>query len=98
VLVKLTFSSLEEAVMMLTRLKDLGNKVIGIKQTLKALKGEQVEYLFIAKDAEVKITRPLVELALKADVPITYVKTMVELGEVSGIEVGASVVAVLKQL
>lgn len=83
--------------MMLTRLKDLGNKVIGMKQTLKALKGDQVEHLFIAKDAEIKITRPLVELAQKTNVSITYVKTMVELGEASGIEVGAAVVAVLKQ-
>lgn len=84
--------------MMLTRLNDLGNKVIGTKQTLKALKGDQVEHLFIAKDADLKITRPLIELAQKNHVPITYVKTMVELGQVSGIEVGAAVVAVLKQL
>lgn len=83
--------------MMLTRLRELGNKVIGTKQTLKALKGDQVEHLFIARDAEVKITRPLIELAHKANVPVTYVKTMGDLGQASGIEVGAAVVAVLKQ-
>lgn len=84
--------------MMLTRLMDSPNKVIGTKQTLKALKGDQVAHLFIAKDAEPKVTRPLVELALKGNVPVEYAKTMTELGHAAGIEIGAAVVAVLKDL
>ena len=84
--------------MMLTELKNCANKVIGMKQTLKALKGDQVSSLFIAKDAEIKVTRPLIELAQKNTVDIQYVRTMVELGQAVGIEVGAAAVAVLKQI
>ncbi|AZR74712.1 50S ribosomal protein L7ae [Anoxybacter fermentans] len=82
--------------MMLTRLKESDNRVVGSKQTLKALKGERVEHLFIAKDAETRITDPLVELAKKSNVPIHYVDTMAELGEAAGIEVGAAAAAILK--
>ncbi len=82
---------------MLTPSKVKEHKVIGKKQTLKALKGEKVELLLIAKDAEGKVIRPLVELAKEYNVPINYVDTMVELGEAAGIEVGAATVAILKQ-
>lgn len=82
---------------MLTQLRDCTNKVIGTKQTLKALKGDQVDCLFIAKDAEVKVTRPLTDLAQKNNVEIQYIKTMTELGQAVGIEVGAAAVAILKQ-
>lgn len=82
---------------MLTRLKEYGNKVIGMKQTLKALKGEQVEHLFVAKDADVKVTRPIVDQAQKSNIPVHYARTMVELGQAAGIEIGAAVVAILKE-
>lgn len=84
--------------MMLTGLKNCTNKVIGTKQTLKALKGEQVSCLFIARDADIKFTRPLIELAQKNNIEVQYVRTMVELGQAAGIEVGAAAVAVLKQI
>ncbi len=82
--------------MMLTRLKEIDHKVIGSKQTLKALKGELVEHLFVATDAEIKVIRPLIELAEKIAVPVTRVKTMIELGQIAGIEIGAAAVAILK--
>lgn len=83
--------------MMLTNLQKADLKVIGTKQTLKALKGELVEELFIAQDAESKVTRPLMELAQKTNVSIHFVKSMVELGHAAGIEIGAATVAILKQ-
>lgn len=82
--------------MMLTRLKESDRKVIGSKQTLKALKGEQVEQLFIALDAEPRVLKPLIDLAEKTDVSVHKVKTMSELGQAAGIEIGSAAVAILK--
>lgn len=82
--------------MMLTRLKEIDSKVVGLKQTLKALKGERVQQLFVAKDADSKVIRPIIELAEKSEVPIQYVETMGELGQAAGIEIGAATVAVIK--
>ena len=82
--------------MMLTKLKEINNKVIGTKQTIKALKNQRVLQLFVANDAEQKVTNPIIDLAHKNRVTIIYVNSMNELGIAANIEVGAAVVAVLK--
>ena len=41
----------------------LGKKVIGIKQASKSLKNGLGRTLYVAKDAEEKLTQPVVELA-----------------------------------
>ena len=38
--------------------KLVGQKVVGVKQTLKALKNSQGKVLYIAKDADSSITEP----------------------------------------
>lgn len=82
--------------MMLTKLNDINNKVIGTKQTLKALKNQRVLQLFVAQDAEPKVINPIIDLANKHQVSIIYANSMNELGLAANIEVGAAVVAVLK--
>ena len=76
------------------RLKN--RKTIGTKQTLKAIEKGTVEIVFIAKDAESKVTIPLVELCNQENVPIYYVDTMAELGKACKIDVGAATAAILK--
>lgn len=82
--------------MMLTRLNDCNNRVVGSKQTRKALKNEEVEKLFIAKDADEKVIYPLIDLAKDNNIPITYADSMYELGKASGIDVKAACAAILK--
>ncbi|NMA00975.1 MAG: 50S ribosomal protein L7ae-like protein [Clostridia bacterium] len=72
-------------------------KVIGAKQTAKALQKEQVKVLYIAKDAETKVIDPLEQEAKSRGVQIVRVPTMKELGRAFGIEVGAAAAAILKQ-
>ncbi len=79
----------------MTELKNLP-KVVGTKQTTKALQREQVAVLYLAKDAEKRITEPLETLALEKGVQIIRVPTMKELGRAFGIEVGAATAAILK--
>ncbi|PRO64615.1 50S ribosomal protein L7ae-like protein [Alkalicoccus urumqiensis] len=71
-------------------------KVVGTKQTLKALESEQVSELVIARDASSQVTaRPLAAAQVK-EVPITYVESMQKLGKACGIDVNAAVVAIKK--
>ncbi|MFU0824312.1 ribosomal L7Ae/L30e/S12e/Gadd45 family protein [Clostridium sp.] len=72
-----------------------GEKVIGLKQTLKHMKNGKGQCLYIAKDAEEKLTSPVIELAKEKSIQIVYVETMKELGVLCGIDVGASVALIL---
>ncbi len=80
---------------MLDALKN-GSKAIGIKQTLKAVENDTAKVVFIAMDADEKITGSLKELCLSNDIALEYVDTMKQLGKAVGIEVGASAVCLLK--
>lgn len=70
-------------------------RVVGIKQTKKALSDGKVRSVIIARDAEKRVTAPLIELCEKLGVTISYADTMKELGSVCGIDVGAAVVALI---
>ncbi|HHW18396.1 MAG TPA: hypothetical protein GXX30_05795 [Firmicutes bacterium] len=71
-------------------------KVAGARAAQKALLNDLVEKLYVAKDAEERITRGVVSLAEEKGVQVVYVGTMKELGEFAGLRVAASVCAILK--
>lgn len=73
-----------------------GNKAIGIKQSLKVVEANNAKIVFIAKDADEKITGGLKELCMRNSIEIVYADTMKQLGKACGIEVGASAVTLLK--
>ena len=72
------------------------SKVIGMKQTLKALENEQVSVLYVAKDAQSKVTIKVLNLAESQQVPIVYINTMEELGSVCDVEVKTATAALVK--
>lgn len=69
---------------------------IGTKQTLKAIEKQQVLEVFIATDAEAKVTAAVLSAAKQHELPINYVDSMKKLGKACGIEVGAAVVGTKK--
>jgi large subunit ribosomal protein L7A len=75
----------------------VGKKVIGVKQSTKSLKNELGKTLYVAKDAEEQLTRPVIDLAATMGIEIIYVNTMKELGKLCGIDVGAAVTLILKE-
>ncbi|WP_061320703.1 ribosomal L7Ae/L30e/S12e/Gadd45 family protein [Clostridium botulinum] len=79
---------------MIDRLK--GNKVVGVKQTVKALKNNTVKTLYVSKDADKSLIKPLIELAEENSIDIIKVDTMKELGRLCGIDVSAATAALLK--
>ncbi|HEY8363187.1 MAG TPA: ribosomal L7Ae/L30e/S12e/Gadd45 family protein [Tissierellaceae bacterium] len=80
---------------MLSKLK-AGKKVVGTKQVKRALNSKDVEVVFVAKDAESRITDEIIKLCNEKQVQIVYVETMKELGNACGIDVNAATAALLK--
>lgn len=77
---------------------DLKNakKVIGAKQTVKAVEKGMAAVVFLAVDADQRMLLPVREACDRENVPVDVVLTMLELGKACGIEVGAAAVACLK--
>ena len=77
-------------------LPDLKGKELlaGSKQLRKALKNGAVSAVFLAQNADPSITEPLAELCKSAGVCVTWVRTMKELGENCGIDVGTAAAAI----
>lgn len=78
-------------------LKKSNRRTVGVKQTLRALEKESVLRVYVAKDAEGHVVRPILDLCRNKGVAVQDVQTMVELGKACGIEVGAAVAALLTE-
>ena len=70
-------------------------KVIGVKQSRKAIRDGRAKQVFLACDADPAITEPVAETCRTQGIPVDDAYTMAQLGHACRITVGASVVAVL---
>ncbi|WJY27003.1 MULTISPECIES: ribosomal L7Ae/L30e/S12e/Gadd45 family protein [Sporosarcina] len=68
--------------------------IIGTKQAVKTIRRNKAHEVFIAQDAEDRVTGPVIEEAARQDIPLTYVESRTELGKACGIQVAASVVVI----
>jgi len=68
--------------------------IIGTKQTLRALKNGELKRCIIAKDTESTLFARLYGEMTDNNIPIKFVATMHELGEIAGIDVGCAIVGV----
>ncbi len=71
------------------------NKVVGVKQLKKALSEGRARKVFVADNADSKITQPILTQCQQLQVPVELAPTMADLGKACGIEVGAAVAALL---
>ena len=69
--------------------------VVGAKQLKKALARGAAQYVFLAENADPAITEPVADLCRQKGIRLTWVRTMSELGQACGIEVGAAAAAVV---
>lgn len=81
--------------MSLERLKSARKKSIGSKQTAKAMEKGSVKMVFVAKDADDRVTREIIKIAQVKGLNLVHVDSMMALGKACGIEVGAAVAAIL---
>lgn len=80
---------------MLSKLKT-SNRIVGTKQVKRALNSGEVEAVFIAKDAESKITDEIAKICNEKQIQVIFVDNMKELGNACGIDVNAATAALLK--
>ncbi|MCI8422157.1 MAG: 50S ribosomal protein L7ae-like protein [Lawsonibacter sp.] len=71
-------------------------KVVGAKQVKRALRDRCAARLYMAIDADPRLLQPLVQEAVRQQVPVEQVSSMKELGAACGIAVGAAVAILLK--
>ena len=71
-------------------------RVVGVKQSRKAIREGRAVRVYLAVDADPAITGPLAAECAAAGIPVESGRTMAQLGRAFGIAVGASVAAELK--
>jgi large subunit ribosomal protein L7A len=79
----------------LTELKT-GPRVVGAKQTRRALNDRRVVCVYLAENADPAVTGPIKALCAERAVPTVAVSSMRELGDACGIAVGSAVAAVVR--
>ena len=76
----------------------VNRKVVGIKQVSTAVERDEAVTVYVAADAEPRLVQGLLALVEKHNVSLDESATMQELGRACGIEVGASAVALLRDM
>lgn len=71
-------------------------KAVGVKQVGRALRNGQAKRVFLAEDADPKVTEPIAFLCEQLSVPCESVHTMTVLGKACGISVGSAVAAIVE--
>ena len=79
---------------MLTELQTQ-NKLVGLKQSIRAVESGKVKKVFLAADSESKIQTPVRKACANKNIEIEEVPTMKELGNACGINIGAAVAVIL---
>lgn len=71
-------------------------RIVGARQVLRAIATQSLSHVYIARDADPFVTRPVMDACEKNGVRFTEVETMVALGKTCGIDVKASVAGIKK--
>ena len=79
---------------MLTQLQNTA-KVVGVKQTRRALSDGRAKEIILARDADPNLTEPLAAQAEESGIRVMWIDSMKALGKACGISVGAAVAAVV---
>mgnify|MGYP004532034313 FL=1 len=72
-------------------------KVVGLKQTLRAVTQGAARCVYLASDADPRLTQPLRDLCAQHGVPCDGSLTLQQLGRACGIAVPAAAVALLRR-
>ncbi|WP_435922618.1 ribosomal L7Ae/L30e/S12e/Gadd45 family protein [Paenibacillus sp. DYY-L-2] len=69
---------------------------IGTKQTMKMVELGRADEVYVAEDADPRLTSKIIAICNQRNVKVTLVDTMQNLGKACGIEVGAAMAAIVK--
>lgn len=79
------------------KVKQANSLTIGAKQTKKAIEQGIATQVFVAEDADPRVTEPIITLCKEKGIAAERVDSMKKLGKACGIEVGAATAAILKE-
>lgn len=82
--------------MSLEALNQAEKKAVGVKQAEKSVVRNNAAQVYIANDADERVTEKLLELCRENNVEVINVESMNELGKACGIHVKAAAAAILK--
>ena len=68
-------------------------KYVGVKEVLKAVENNEVKIVYVGDDAEVEVTKKLIELCNEKGIKINHIETMEELGRLAKIDVKSAAAA-----
>ncbi|MNP14514.1 Ribosome-associated protein L7Ae-like protein [compost metagenome] len=69
---------------------------IGTKQTIKMVEQGEAEEVYVAENADPRLTSRIIALCNQHSVKVTLVDTMTDLGKACGIDVGAAMAVIVK--
>ena len=72
------------------------DRVIGMKQSIKAIEQDDVKTVYLAQDIDQHLQKRLEDSIGDKPLEVIYIESRKKLGKACGIDVGATVVAVLK--
>ena len=78
------------------RLKKRGMRVVGVRQTLRAIREKEAEMVFVAMDADARMRQQVEREAGENGVPLQMIATMEELSSLCRVDVPSAAAAVLK--
>lgn len=82
--------------MALEALKQAAQRTVGVKQTEKAVARQVAELVYIASDADERVTGKLMELCQSHGVQTVCTESMADIGRACAINVKAAAAAILK--
>ncbi len=83
--------------MTLEELKNARQFVVGTRQTKRVVEDNSARVVYIASDAEERITLPVVQACRQKGIEVRYVDSMALLGKACNIKVGAAMAAVIEK-
>ncbi len=79
-------------------IKEAKNKIVGLKQTLRAIQQDNISMVYLANDIEDHIYRKILTPCQEKNIPITNTNlSQRDLGRLCQIEVGAAVIGITKE-
>ncbi len=80
---------------MISQLRKKQMRVVGFKETLKAITAGQVRVVYLAKDADEPIKDQIIKACDNNQIPLEMIERKTYLGEACGIDVGSATAALL---
>ncbi|MBQ9308271.1 MAG: ribosomal L7Ae/L30e/S12e/Gadd45 family protein [Clostridia bacterium] len=77
------------------RLRNAERRVVGTKRVLRAIDEGRVAMAYTAADADLLLTKRVVDRCYEQGIPCVQAESMAALGKASGIDVGTAAAAIL---